>query len=634
MPDRLLRIVLCLCCVAGAGVWGQDLIDPVEEARAAYDAAVRKDAQAFDESFRGLNGRFKATLDKLCLDAQQKGELEETLVVKGLIKSVVPLATGSVFGAAASTSEKASLVVPPPPESRALAAEAYSNYVVKVHALADQFNAAASNRHARLLAAMDKLIKEQTRAGALDLAVKLRDQRVAVEQTGPPRLAAVGTRTAIATAVPAPAGVHALVGRWAFANEHTGVRVIRPDGFIEQLEGGGRVFRTNRYVVVDASTIEMRDAGGYGWTEQYRLLAPDRVELRSAHVSGKTSQSLGSREPAAVNAFLGRWIATGSTVPTREFRPDGTFSYYRQDGAQHKTGPYRLVDERTLFVPALDDWEDTYRLQGDGSAMLEARNTRDGARVTYRVVREQVASGEHPILGTWCDTWDAGYPGRTRVFEPQGIIRGIDSNGVEHVRSSYKITGPDSAEVFWPKSGTIGRYRVIPDGRLQCTNTRTNGAVETVYCTRPGVNEVIPGWAPGADAEGTWAKDWTFEGKGVQTGLAKLYSAGGRDRIWQTHPVNAATPSKWVRTVQLAPGRPHSLRLDVRSHGPQDWKLTILVNGDEVLKQVIDRPDWQTIEVNLNRYTGQKVKVEMLNGGGGAVHWAGEYGYWDRVIIE
>ena len=532
----VLLLVLLLAGVSG------EAAELAAEARAGYEAALQKDARAFEEALRDLNRRFKESLEKLHVNARERGDLDETLAARQLWERVRPLTTVVVFRADAPMAGTVACPLPAAPDGKGLTAQAYTSYLAKAAGLANQFNAVASNRLARLVSGLDAGIRERTKSGDLDTAVRFRDLRTAAQRSGAPSVS-----------IGAP-------------------------------------------------------------------VAPTQV----AAVPNESS-----------SAFLGRWHVPGVGRPLREFRSDGRSYYFDTEGSEEaKIAPYQIDSTGAAVVQRADGWIDIYRLRSATEGVLEARNQSTGQIVTKQFLREGVVPGGHPILGTWCDTWDAGYPGRTRVFDPQGIVRGIGSNGVEYWRAPYKLTGSDAADFVRP-DGIIGRYRVLPDGRLQCTHVRTNGAVEVVYCTRPGVGQAMTVWAPGDEAKGTWVKDWMFEGRGVQTGLARLKeSHNGRERLWETHPVNAATPAKWIRSVQLAAGKPHALRLDVCAGRGCDWELSILVNGDELLKRVIAGDAWQTIEINLNRYAGQRVKVELHNGGGGNPRWSNEYAYWDNVRLD
>ncbi len=427
------------------------------EPGASYATALQREGAALSAGLSDLNRRYVAALENLQVDARSRGELDETLAAQRLVELVKPLATGRLFAGGAPLPALTVLALPAAPAGFGRVQQAHTNYLAKAAALVTQFNAAASNRLARHLSELDGVIRDRTKAGELDAAVKLREQRTAVAAAGPPRLVIAGS------------------------------------------------------------------AAG----------EPPRVAAAPAAVS---------------NPFLGRWQVPGNPVPIREFKADGTAAYYWADGKPRKVITYSIKDSNTLITARdSEGWVDTYRLLSAAEGVVEARKVEGGQTLTHRILREGVVAGGHPILGIWCDTWDAAYPGQTRVFDPQGVFRAVKSNGVEYARGPYKLTGPDTAEFVWPDK-TITRYRVLSDGRLQLTRLQANGTEQITYCTRPGIVRAMTVWAPGEEAKGTWAKDWTFEGKGVQTGIAKIYSAGGR-------PDLADAPGQCHHSVQVDTNR-------------------------------------------------------------------------------
>ncbi len=602
---------------------------PGVAARGGYEAALQKDGHAFEEQWRDLNRRFKTSLEKLHVGARDRGDLDETLAAKQLWSRVQPLVTGTIFGAASPPAGRVPCPLPDAPESKGLTAQAYTNYVAKAAALANQFNAVVSNRHARYVSGLDEAIRARTKAGEIDAAILLREQRMAAAAAGPPRLAFAGSSAAASSP---QAG--SFSGRWRAAISSAPLREFRPDGTAAYLGADGGLLWRGPYRMIDAKTVQVVTPDG--WEDTYRMQSDGAFEVAGLNrLDGRRSNYRATPEAAtgAANAFLGRW-QTESATPWREFRPDGQVDYLDAEQRRLHASPYQVQDATTAVVVTPSGWQDIYRLRSATEGEVDARPLAGGASRTYRFRREGVVAGGHPILGTWCDTWDAAYPGQTRVFDPQGVFRAVRSNGVEYASGSYKLTGPDTAEFVWPDR-TITRYRVLSDGRLQLRRLQSDGTEQVLYGTRPGIVQAMTVWAPGEEAKGTWAKEWLFEGRGVQTGVAKLKDVySGRERVWETHPVNAAVPAKWIRSVLLAAGKPHALRLDVCAGRGSDFELSILVNGDEVLKRVIAGDTWQPIEINLNRYAGQRVKVELRNGGGGNPRWAHEYAYWDKVVLE
>lgn len=186
--------------------------DPVAAAASSHETGVRADQQVFDLALRGLNARFRDAMARLLEDARSRGDLDETLAATDLWERMGRLTNVTVFGAHAPLQGVRVCPMPPAPASAGLVGQAFTSYVSKVVTLAGHYNAAASNRQTRYLGILDDLMREQTRRGALDDAVSVRDQRAEAEQAGASRVIVPGaprprppSPAPVAPPVPAPA---------------------------------------------------------------------------------------------------------------------------------------------------------------------------------------------------------------------------------------------------------------------------------------------------------------------------------------------------------------------------------------------------------------------------------------------
>jgi len=71
--------------------------------------------------------------------------------------------------------------------------------------------------------------------------------------------------------------------------------------------------------------------------------------------------------------------------------------------------------------------------------------------------------------------------------------------------------------------------------------------------------------------------------------------------------------------------------VEVNNHPKGDWLLAIRINGEEVLKKIVEDSAWQPVEVNLSPYAGKTIQIEMdncLNN-----DWKYEAGYWSSLKI-
>lgn len=132
-----------------------------------------------------------------------------------------------------------------------------------------------------------------------------------------------------------------------------------------------------------------------------------------------------------------------------------------------------------------------------------------------------------------------------------------------------------------------------------------------------------------------WAPGWTLHdcGEDMDPGLRPSWN--GRQNVFMTHPLNRQTPCVIARTVQLPAGKNVLLRLTVGHHPQGDWTLVVRANGAELLRQTVGettaRNGWLDVTVDLSRYAGQNVRLELLNEPSG---WSWEAAYWAQIEME
>ncbi len=132
-----------------------------------------------------------------------------------------------------------------------------------------------------------------------------------------------------------------------------------------------------------------------------------------------------------------------------------------------------------------------------------------------------------------------------------------------------------------------------------------------------------------------WSSGWTLLdcGEDMEPGLRPEWN--GRRNVFVTHPLNPQTACRIVRTLNLPAGRQILLKLMVGHHPQGDWTLVVKANGEQILRQVVGketaRNGWLDVVVDLSRYAGQSVRIELLNEPSG---WSWEAGYWAQIAIE
>jgi len=128
------------------------------------------------------------------------------------------------------------------------------------------------------------------------------------------------------------------------------------------------------------------------------------------------------------------------------------------------------------------------------------------------------------------------------------------------------------------------------------------------------VNDVLPGFSTRESGEG---------------GVAILADHQGREGVLRTHPVSRDKPCFLTQTLTLPEGKRTWLVLDVSHDARGDWRLVVRGNGQRMADEMISRDTcpngWRTLRVDLSKFAGQQVKIDLTNQ---ANDWAWEYAYW------
>ena len=96
-------------------------------------------------------------------------------------------------------------------------------------------------------------------------------------------------------------------------------------------------------------------------------------------------------------------------------------------------------------------------------------------------------------------------------------------------------------------------------------------------------------------------------------------------------PIRSAKP--FLRSVpedRGAKGKNTTLVLDVTNHPKGNWKLVVQVNGKQAFSKDIEETKWQRFEVDLTKYAGKSVSIELWNQ---ATGWSHEAAYWSQLIL-
>jgi hypothetical protein len=136
------------------------------------------------------------------------------------------------------------------------------------------------------------------------------------------------------------------------------------------------------------------------------------------------------------------------------------------------------------------------------------------------------------------------------------------------------------------------------------------------------VAEILPGFSTSESGE---------------LGVGLLPEHRGRDNVLRTHPVSKDKPC--VLSTKLTPPADKKTRLILDlSHDPRgDWRLVVRGNGQRMADEMISKETctngWRTITVDLSKFAGQELKLDLVNQ---ANDWSWEFGYWGgaRIISE
>ena len=120
-----------------------------------------------------------------------------------------------------------------------------------------------------------------------------------------------------------------------------------------------------------------------------------------------------------------------------------------------------------------------------------------------------------------------------------------------------------------------------------------------------------------------------------QGGLALLKEHRGRPNCLRTHPVDPKIPCTLSAEIAVPAGKKSRLVLEVAHEPNGDWQLVVKANGATLHNSTIGpnatKGGWAVIVVDLSKFAGQTVNLELLNQ---ANNWRFEAGYWARVAVE
>lgn len=138
-----------------------------------------------------------------------------------------------------------------------------------------------------------------------------------------------------------------------------------------------------------------------------------------------------------------------------------------------------------------------------------------------------------------------------------------------------------------------------------------------------------------APAVEKFAPGWKIENCGPDMDPGLRQESNGKKNVLITHPLNKDTACVLKRSVKVPAEGQTFLKLTVGHHPAGDWELAVRVNGEDVCRKEVSRATvtsgWLDVSVDLARFAGREIKLELLNKPTG---WMCEAAYWAAVNIE
>lgn len=127
-----------------------------------------------------------------------------------------------------------------------------------------------------------------------------------------------------------------------------------------------------------------------------------------------------------------------------------------------------------------------------------------------------------------------------------------------------------------------------------------------------------------------------FSALGLTHGLLRQKEIAGQTEVLRIQP-NAPDKPAILRTGMLLPkDKPAVLDMHVTHYPQANWQLVVKVNGEVVHQELIDekltvlQKGWATVQVDLSKFAGQKVLIEVLNQSNNRPN---EFAYLKRLAI-
>jgi hypothetical protein len=113
-----------------------------------------------------------------------------------------------------------------------------------------------------------------------------------------------------------------------------------------------------------------------------------------------------------------------------------------------------------------------------------------------------------------------------------------------------------------------------------------------------------------------------------------LREFAGRQNVLRSHPQAQDKPAVFRAPLSVRAGKKTELHIGVTHHPEADWELLVRASSQDVHRQVVSKDTvkdgWLDLSVDLSRFAGQNIVLEVLNQPTG---WQSEFAYWSRLEV-
>lgn len=131
------------------------------------------------------------------------------------------------------------------------------------------------------------------------------------------------------------------------------------------------------------------------------------------------------------------------------------------------------------------------------------------------------------------------------------------------------------------------------------------------------------------------ASGWKVSNCGSDMSPGLVNKWNGKENVLLTHPKDKNTPCIISKGVSIPKKSKNILQLAVSHHPQGDWDLIVKANSELLLKKTIgketvDATGWADIKIDLSKYAGREINLQLLNAANG---WFYEAGYWGEIKV-